>query len=79
MGGHQGLQLLSPTDLLLDVTNDAPAVGDQLILDLTLPAPVPVPSIPQPANWVLLAIGLISLWSIERRAKRTSGATGASS
>jgi fibronectin-binding autotransporter adhesin len=32
---HDGLQLLSPTRIVLDVTGDAPAVGDQLILDVT--------------------------------------------
>jgi hypothetical protein len=41
---HMGLQLLSSTDILVDVTGDAPASGDKLILDVsTAAAAVPGP------------------------------------
>jgi PEP-CTERM motif len=70
---HMGLQLLSPTDIIVDVTGDAPATNDQLILDVTTGAPVP--SVPEPPSLSLLAIGLVGLLAIKRRAKRSSGAT----
>ncbi len=34
-GTHLGLYLVSPTELWVDVSNDAPALGDNLIIDLS--------------------------------------------
>ena len=52
-----GLQLLSSTDILVDVTGDAPNMGDKLILDVTTAGTTPTP-IPEPASLALLASGL---------------------
>ncbi len=54
---HTGLQLLSPTDIIVDVTGDAPAAGDKLILDLAFPTT----AVPEPSTWALMLLGLAGL------------------
>ncbi len=68
---HSGLQLLSPNEIQVDVTGDAPALGDQLILDVsfTLPPPPP-PNMPEPATLALLGSALLGLTALRRRQKR---------
>jgi hypothetical protein len=55
---HDGLQLLSPTRIVLDVTGDAPAIGDKLILDVTTNG---VPTVPEPSTWALMLLGFAGL------------------
>jgi hypothetical protein len=55
---HMGLQLLSPTDILVDVTGDAPATNDKLILDVTTSG---TPTIPEPSTWALMLLGFAGL------------------
>ena len=55
---HDGLQLLSPTRIVVDVTGDAPAMGDKLILDLTFPS---APTVPEPSTWALMLLGFAGL------------------
>ena len=55
---HDGLQLLSPTRIVVDVTGDLPAAGDELILDLTFPS---VPTVPEPSTWELMLLGFAGL------------------
>jgi hypothetical protein len=57
---HNGLQLLSPTRIVVDVTGDSPAVGDELILDLTFPGTV-TPGVPEPSTWTLMLLGFAGL------------------
>lgn len=53
-----GLQLLSSTDILVDITGDAPLTGDKLILDVTTASVVPVP---EPTTWAMMALGFAGL------------------
>jgi hypothetical protein len=75
---HMGLQLLSSTDILVDVTGDAPNMNDKLILDVTTgPVAVPAPEIGRglPAA---VAIVLVAAWSFRRRSNRPGGPRAAS-
>jgi hypothetical protein len=56
---HDGLQLLSPTRIVLDVAGDAPAVDRALILDVAF---TPVgPPVPEPSTWALMLLGFAGL------------------
>ena len=57
---HDGLQLLSPTRIVVDLTGDAPAIGDKLILDVTTGGGPP-PAIPEPSTWALMLLGFAGL------------------
>jgi hypothetical protein len=57
---HNGLQLLSPTRIVVDVTGDSPAVGDQLILDVTTQSIIP-PAVPETSTWALMMLGFAGL------------------
>ena len=56
---HFGLQLLSPTDILIDVTGAAPAIGGKLILDVTTNGGVT--PVPEPSTWALMLLGFAGL------------------
>ncbi len=56
---HDGLQLLSPTDILVDLTGAAPAIDGKLILDLAF---TPIgPPVPEPSTWALMLLGFAGL------------------
>jgi hypothetical protein len=61
---HYGLQLLSPTDILVDVTGAAPLIGGKLIIDVTTNGTTPVP---EPSTWALMALGFAGLGFAGRR------------
>jgi hypothetical protein len=63
---HQGLQLLSPTDILVDVTGAAPAVNDTLVLDLSF-ASTPPPGVPEPGSLALLVSALTGFGAVSLR------------
>ena len=60
-----GLTLPSPNDLLVNLTGDSPAVGNQLILDLTFPSS----SVPEPSTTALWGIGLGAM-AVGRRLRK---------
>jgi len=62
------------TDIFVNVAGDNPAVGGELILDVATSGVTP-PPVPEPRSLALFVTGLLGLLAIERRAKRSSGAT----
>ena len=66
---HNGIQLISPTYFLVDVTGAHPAVGDQLILDIQT-AGSTTPTIPEP-SWAMMLVGFAGLGFVAYR--RTAG------
>ncbi len=52
----------SATDILINVTGDAPNVNDQLVLDLSFTAS----SVPEPATLTLIGVGLLVFGSLRR-------------
>lgn len=69
---HMGLQLVSPTDVLVDVTGDVPAVDDQLVLDVVTGG-APPPPVPEPASLALLGVGLLGMCAVGMRPRRRHG------
>lgn len=72
---HMGLQLLSPTDILVDVTGDAPANNDVLVLDVVTGG-TPPPAVPEPESLALLVAGLAGTWPLLWRRRRHSSTAG---
>jgi len=64
--GVSPLELLTPTDIIVNLVGENPTVGAQLILDVTTAVPSPVP---EPPTITLFAIGL-SAMLIGRRKRR---------
>ena len=73
---HLGLQLISPNEILIDVTGDNPNVNDQLILDVIAGSPT-TSATPLPAALPLFASGLGALGLLGWRRKRKNAALAA--
>lgn len=63
---HSGLQLLSPNEILVDLTGDLPAGTQTLTLNVTTAAGSV--GTPEPWSVALLGVGLLSLLAVRRRA-----------
>lgn len=58
-GSHDGLSQIAPNVLLVNLTGDAPAIGDKLVID-----------IPEPSTWAMMALGFAGLgFAAYRRAE----------
>jgi PEP-CTERM motif len=58
---HDGLQLLSPTRIVVDVTGAAPPIGGKLILDVSFSSVTLPPPVPEPSTWALMLLGFAGL------------------
>jgi hypothetical protein len=63
---HLGLQLLSNSEIRVDLTGDLPAVGDYLLLDLTFESV----NVPEPQSLALALAGLLGLAVVRRSGRR---------
>lgn len=70
---HLGLDLVSSQDLQVDVTGDEPAVGDNLVIDLSFPGSPPPTPTPEPASVLLLGAALTGLAALRGKRRRRGG------
>ena len=68
--GVSPLELLTPTDIIVNLVGENPAVGDKLILDVTT-AVTPPPLVPEPASLTLLGVGLAGMWAAGAGTRRS--------
>lgn len=71
---HNGLQLLSANEILVDLTGDLPAGTQTLTLNVTTAAGSV--GTPEPRSVALLGVGLLGLLAVRRRALPASGPAG---
>ncbi|HYM01973.1 MAG TPA: PEP-CTERM sorting domain-containing protein [Stellaceae bacterium] len=67
---HNGLQLISPNEIQVDLTGDLPNVNDQLILDLSFNTNGNGgggTTVPEPASLLILGVGLGAIFVGRRR------------
>jgi hypothetical protein len=63
---HNGLQLISNNEILVDVTGDDPPTGAQLVLDITTGSSSPTPT-PEPTSLALFGSAVIGIGAAARR------------
>ena len=59
-----------PTAIFVNLAGDYPAVGDQLILDVTTNGTTPVP---EPSTWALMLLGFAGLGLVGYQRKGAAG------
>lgn len=65
--GVSPLELLTPTDIIVNLVGENPARGSQLILDVTTVVTPPPPSVPEPATMTLFGVGFGAMLIGQRR------------
>ena len=60
----------TPTAIFVNLAGDSPAVGDQLILDVTTNGTTPVP---EPSTWALMLLGFAGLGLVGYQRKGAAG------
>lgn len=65
--GVSPLELLTPTDIIVNLVGENPASGSQLILDVTTVVTPPPPSVPEPATMTLFGVGFGAMLIGQRR------------
>jgi hypothetical protein len=63
--------LLTPTDIIVNLVGENPAIGHKLILDVMTGGTTT--RVPEPARLALLGAGLAGMWAAGARARRGRG------